>query len=59
LNQFSPSSGWAQGAIHQTSADATGEPRVVMNDRGQAVMGWTRNSSQGSQIISRYFTSGR
>lgn len=59
LNQFLPGSGWGQGAVHQTSADATGEPRIAMNDRGQAVMGWTRNGSDGSPVISRYFTSGR
>lgn len=59
LNQFSPGSSWGQGAVHQTSADAAGEPRIVMKDRGQAVMGWTRSGSDGSRVISRYFTSGR
>ena len=59
LNQFSPSTGWGAGAVHQTSADSTADPRVVMNDRGQAAMGWTRFGIEGSRIISRYFTSGR
>ena len=59
LNQFTPASGWAAGAVHQTSADTAGEPRIAMSDRGQAAMGWTRTGIEGSRIISRYFTSGR
>ncbi len=59
LNRFEPGSGWAQAAVHQTSADATGNPRIVMNDRGNAAMVWIRSGSDGSRVISRYFTSGR
>jgi Divergent InlB B-repeat domain len=59
LNQFSLGSGWGPSAIHQTSAEATGEPRITMNDRGQAAIGWTCNGNDGSRVISRYFSSGR
>ena len=59
LNSFTPGSGWTQGSVHQTTPQATGEPRIAMNDRGNAVMVWTRNGSDGSRVISRSFTSGR
>jgi hypothetical protein len=59
LNRFATGSAWAQAAVHQTSADATGNPRIAMNDRGNAAMVWIRNGSDGSRVISRTFTSGR
>jgi hypothetical protein len=59
LNRFAPGSGWAQASVHQTSADAAGNPRIAMNDRGNAAMVWIRSGSDGSRVISRFFTSGR
>ncbi len=59
LNRFAPGSGWAQATVHQTTADATGNPRLAMNDHGNAAMVWIRNGSDGSRVISRSFTSGR
>ena len=59
LNRFSAGSGWAQAAVHQTTADFSGDPRIAMNDRGNAAMVWIRNGSDGSRVISRHFTSGR
>jgi Divergent InlB B-repeat domain len=59
LNRFAAGSTWAQAAVHRTGIDATGDPRVAMNDRGNAAMVWIRSGSDGSRVISRYFTSGR
>jgi Divergent InlB B-repeat domain len=59
LNQFTPAGGWAQATVHQTSADATSNPRIAMNDRGNAAMVWIRGGSDGSRVVSRYYTSGR
>jgi hypothetical protein len=59
LSRFTTGSAWAQAAVHQTGADATGDPRIAMNDRGHAAMVWLRSGSDGSRVIDRYFTSGR
>jgi Divergent InlB B-repeat domain len=59
LNGFATGSGWGQAAVHQTGADVAGDPRIAMNDRGNAAMVWIRSGSDGSRVISRSFTSGR
>jgi Divergent InlB B-repeat domain len=59
LNGFATGSAWGQAAVHQTGADAAGDPRIAMNDRGNAAMVWIRSGSDGSRVISRSFTSGR
>lgn len=60
LNQFSPASGWAEAALHHPAGDLNVASSIAMNDRGNAVMGWTRLLTiEGTRIVSRYFTSGR
>jgi Divergent InlB B-repeat domain len=59
LSRFEPTANWNSPGVHQVARVASG-PRLVMNDRGHAVMVWvTTNNSSGSRIISRSFTSGR
>lgn len=59
LARFATGSGWAPATVHQATADATGNPRLAVNDRGDAVMVWIRNGADGSRVISRSFSSGR
>ena len=59
LARATAGAGWAQPAVHQTTPDATGTPRIAMNDRGQAAMVWIVNGNEGSRVISRYFTPDR
>lgn len=59
LSRFEPRANWNSPAVHQVTS-VSSNPRLVMNDRGDAAMVWvTTNNSGGSRITSRSFTSGR
>ena len=59
LNRSTAGSGWSQAAVHQTTTGASGDPRVAMNEGGDAVLVWVQNGNDGSRVLSRHFTPAR
>ena len=59
LNRSTAGSGWAQAAVHQTTSGASGDPRIAMNEGGDAVLVWVQNGNDGSRVLSRHFTPAR
>ena len=59
LNRSTASSGWSQAVVHQTTSGPSGDPRIAMNEGGNAVMVWVQNGNDGSRVLSRHFTPAR
>lgn len=58
INRFVHGRGWTGPGVHQASGGG-GDPRIAMNARANAAMAWIHSGNGGSQVVSRYFTSGR